>query len=105
MRSSSRSEAKLRERERIEAKSALEHGPALGRDPVEELSEGARGGAIESGEGLIEQQELRLVQDRAGDRESLPHAAGEAGDAVGAAVGEAHLFEHGGDALWIAQPV
>src|SRR4051812_48729114 len=35
---------------------------------------------VESGEGLIEEHDGRLVQKRAGNRETLPHAAGELAD-------------------------
>ena len=46
-------------------------------DPEQELLHLGAGLAVERAEGLVHQQDLGIVGERAGDRDALHHAAGE----------------------------
>ena len=67
----------------------------LGELPVEQL--GALG--VERGERLVEDEQLRLVQERAAEREPLRHPARVRRDALGADVPEAVALEQHPDPL------
>ena len=53
---------------------------------------------VEPGERLVEQQQPRLVDQRALEREALPHAAREPGHGVVAPLGQAGAIQRGVDA-------
>lgn len=65
-------------------------GPAAGNEAGEEVPEEAPRCGIDGGGGLVENEELRLVEDGAGQGEALPLAAGEAARLDAAAVSEVH---------------
>ena len=54
----------------------------------------AHAGGVEAGRRLVEQQELRVAQQRGRDAEPLLHAVRVAADAILAAVGELDQLEH-----------
>ena len=51
-------------------------------------------GRVEPGGGLVEQQQLRLAQQRRGDAEPLPHAVRVPADAILGAVAQLDHLEH-----------
>ena len=51
---------------------------------------------VESRLWFVQQQNLRLVQDGAGDGSALLHSVGKGSDAVSGPAGEANSFQHGG---------
>jgi hypothetical protein len=55
-------------------------------------------GSVEAGGRLIEQQHVGAMQPGTGQRQALLQAARKTAGAAAGAVGEAHLFEHFGDA-------
>ena len=70
-----------------------EHGEAARGERVDLVPEGAAGLRIDAGGGLVEQQQLRLVQGGDGEREALLPAAGEGAGELLAPLGEAELVE------------
>ena len=72
---------------------ADEHGHAVGGEPVDLVPELAPGLGVDSGGGLVEQQQLGLVQDRGGQRQALLPAAGQAAGELALAVGEAQPID------------
>ena len=52
-------------------------GAAFGQRFAQQALQHGDGAVVERGEGLVEQQHGRLVQERAGHRQALPHAARE----------------------------
>ena len=77
----------------------------LAADFVEVLMELDFGGKIEVGGGFVEEEELRLSGEGAGDEDTLALAAGEGGEAAVFEVVEVHLFEGilGKFAVWGAK--
>jgi SAM-dependent methyltransferase len=67
---------------------AQQHGDAIGDELAKKLTDVADPMRIETGRGLVEQQQLRLTQERGRDAETLPHASGEPGNAIVATVAE-----------------
>src|SRR5687767_5203968 len=49
---------------------------------------------IETVEGLVQQNDLRVVEHRLSQLDSLPHAFAVAGDLAISSIGHAHPFEH-----------
>ena len=72
---------------------------ALLLEPEEAVPQDVAGLRVEAGGRLVEQQDLRLVDERAGDRQPAPHAAGERLDALVAALGELGEVEEAGGPL------
>ena len=68
-------------------------GHALALQPVEALPQEVARLRVEAGGGLVEQQQLGLVDERARDREPALHAARQRVDEVVAPVGELHELE------------
>ena len=62
----------------------------LRMDLAEEREDLGRGGAVEVSRGLVRKQDLRLVEDRAGDGHALPLAARKLVRPVVDALREAH---------------
>ncbi|MEZ5121156.1 MAG: hypothetical protein R2736_06220 [Solirubrobacterales bacterium] len=54
------------------------HGGVV-QDGGELVADGAAGGGVQGGEGLVEQQQLGIAGQRAGERDALALAAGQAG--------------------------
>ena len=69
------------------------HDPAGGAQRAQARDEVAHRPLVEAGERLVQQHEPRLVQQRALEGQTLPHAAGENADPVGGAVRESRLRE------------
>ena len=57
-----------------------DHGGALFEHPVEVALDRRLGLGVESARGLVEQQDRRIVVERAGDADALSLSAGELGD-------------------------
>jgi hypothetical protein len=71
-----------------------QHGFAvLHEDRLQFNGEPVAGERVERGERLVHQQQLRVVQQRAGDRHPLLHATGEFGRVVLGEIGEADRFQ------------
>ena len=58
-------------------------------DPLQPIGDDPDGAVVEAGERFVEQHETRSVQQRALEREALPHPAGEPGHVVVGPVGQA----------------
>src|SRR5262245_45449102 len=68
-------------------------GAALGRDPADVAEDLPLAGRVEAERRLVEEDDERVVHERARDSEALPHAAAEARDERAAAVEETDLPE------------
>ena len=75
-----------------------EEGGAAGVAAVQELPELRFGAGVESERGLVEEEEVGLVEDGAGELEAALHAAGEGFDGVVGAVAQVEQGEQVGDA-------
>ena len=71
-----------------------EHGEPFAREPAHELTHVAHPGRVEPGRRLVEQQQLRLPQQRGGDPEALAHPVRVAADAVLGPVAQLDQLEH-----------
>ena len=67
-----------------------QHGEAFARHVVDHVPELAPRLGVDAGGRLVEQQELRLMQDAGGEREALLPAAGQLAGELVAAIGEPH---------------
>ena len=67
-----------------------QHGEAFAGEVVDHVPELAARLGVDAGGRLVEQEELRLVQDAGGEREALLPAAGELAGELAAPVGEPH---------------
>jgi hypothetical protein len=76
---------------------AEEDGAAFGPELADEVADLPRGGRVEAAGRLVQEDDGRLVEDGARDREPLLHALGEADDRLVAAVPETDLLERGSD--------
>eukprot|EP01035_Chromulina_nebulosa_P006561 gene6561-8870_t len=79
-----------------------EHGEAIGRETVNLVPEFAASLRIDARGGLVEEEELRRVEQAGGESEALFPAAGELAGELVAAVGEAEALKallHGGAAI------
>ena len=65
----------------------------LGGDPVELVVQHVPGHRVERAERLVHQQHVRVLGERAGQRDPLPHAAGQLVRALGAEPAEPHDVE------------
>ena len=70
----------------------------LRREVADERAHVAHAGGVESGGGLVEQQQAWLADQRAGDAEPLPHAVGVASHAILGAPRQVDGVERGVDA-------
>ena len=77
----------------IEVVGGGNHDGALVAKPAQPRHQRVARGVVEPRERFVEQQEPRAVQQRALERQALPHPAGEPGDRVAGAVCEARLPE------------
>ena len=75
-----------------------QHGDALVGEPPDQRAHVAHAGRVEAGRRLVEQQQPRVAQQRAGDAEPLAHAVRVAADPVLGAVGEVDGVERRVDA-------
>ena len=74
------------------------------REPLHELAHVAHAGRIEPGRRLVEQQQLRVAQQRRGDPEPLAHPVRVAADPVLGTVAQLDDVEHLVDAAARAPP-
>src|SRR3954469_5769985 len=72
---------------------APENRNAFGRELVNVLPELAAGFGVDAGGGLVQQQQLRIVQQTCGERETLFPAAGELARELATAIGKTQAFE------------
>jgi hypothetical protein len=73
--------------------------------PQDHIEHGG-GFLIEAGVGLVEQEHLRIMQDRPADRQALLHAAGILPNEIASARAQPNQIQHLADALLhILQPV
>ncbi len=63
----------------------------LSRSVPQPRDQRRRRGIVEAGERFVEQRQPRVVNQRALERDALPHAAREAADRIVRAIGEARL--------------
>src|SRR6185437_12114575 len=66
----------------------------------EVLEDGVAALGVDADGGLVEEEELGIVEQGRGEVETALHAAGEIGDAVAGAVGEADEIEDAGDGVF-----
>ncbi len=71
----------------------------------EQLADLDAGAGVEAGRGLVHQQDLGVVQEHAGDAETLLHAAAEGRDLGGLLVGQFGEFEDVGDDFFALRAV
>ena len=83
---------------------ADQHGHAVGGQPVDLVPELAPRLGVDAGGGLVEQQQLRLVDQAGGERQPLLPAARERAGQLVAAVGEAQPLQRLGYPLARAGP-
>ena len=69
------------------------HDGAARREDAQPIGDEADGPVVEAGERLVEEHEARSVQQRALQREPLPHAARETADRIVRTIGEARRVE------------
>src|SRR5690606_12205681 len=74
------------------------HRTAAGAQARDDVEEGGAGLEVESGGGLVEDEQVGLVEEGAGEVDAAGEAAGEGRDAVVEAVGEAEVVGGGADA-------
>ena len=74
-------------------------GAALGGHLPDEVEHGVRRLGVEAGGGLVEQQQLGVVQHRAGQREAGLHAGGVAADLLVEGLDDAEAVGGGDDAV------
>src|SRR5439155_2207201 len=67
----------------------------LSRDPAHEREDLALTRGVESERGLVEEDDLRVVDECTGDSEALAHPTAVAGDQGGPSLGKADLGEQG----------
>ena len=67
---------------------------AGGREVAQRVTQPADAVGVEPVGRLVEDQDLGVAEQRAGEAEALAHALGEAADAALGRVGQADLFEH-----------
>jgi hypothetical protein len=82
----------------IEHVGAVEDGFAVGGQGGEQVFDEDGGIDIEAGEGLIEEDDVRVVEQGGGDQDFLPHAFGIGIEAGHAVAGEAEGFQDVADA-------
>ena len=72
---------------------AHEHGDAPLAQPREEVEDRLLGVHVHAGEGLVEQQHVRLLGERPGEEHALLLAAGQLADGAPRELGDAELVE------------
>ena len=76
-----------------------EDGGALGAQLADEFADVLHALRVEAAGGLVEHDDVGLVDERQGDAQALPHAVGEAAGLGVGPVEQPHHVEHLGDAL------
>ena len=71
---------------------------------VEHLPDGDAGDRIEAGGGLVEKEDLRIVDQAAGNLQAAAHSAGEGLGLRAAPLGQVHGFKHFGRCSSRARP-
>ena len=80
-----------------------EHGDARRAQTVEQLEHRLLGAHVDAGEGLVEQQDVRLLGERAGEKDALLLPAGELADRPPGEVGDAELLERAAHRLAVGR--